>query len=161
MNGANRRSMLAALLLIAGAPAWAQDEPAQPAAAEQSVETAEAGGQASGGGEAAPGGDAIPEPETQAPSLRQAYQREFAFLTGQKEDLEERLSSLQSRVQREQRGLEQEIAELEARVVEMRFFAGMTNAQAARVLGVSERTVESDWQFARAWLSAELDDGDE
>ncbi len=48
--------------------------------------------------------------------------------------------------------------ERKARVVEMRFFGGMTVEESARVLGVSVSTVESDWRFARAWLSKELAD---
>lgn len=46
--------------------------------------------------------------------------------------------------------------ERRARVVELRYFGGLTVPEAARVLGVSERTVKSDWRFARAWLRAEL-----
>jgi len=41
-------------------------------------------------------------------------------------------------------------------VVNMRFFAGMTSREVAEVLGVTERTVERHWQFARAWLYREL-----
>lgn len=43
-----------------------------------------------------------------------------------------------------------------AQVVEMRFFGGMDVPAAAEALGVSERTVKSDWRFARAWLSERL-----
>ncbi len=43
-----------------------------------------------------------------------------------------------------------------ARVVEMRFFAGYTDAQAAMALGVSERTVRRDWERARAFLALAL-----
>ncbi len=39
-----------------------------------------------------------------------------------------------------------------ARIVECRFFAGMTVEDTATALGVSERTVKSDWALARAWL---------
>ncbi len=39
-----------------------------------------------------------------------------------------------------------------ARVVEMRFFAGMEDEEIAHVLAVSERTVKRDWVFARAFL---------
>ncbi|MFK7885162.1 MAG: ECF-type sigma factor, partial [Phycisphaerales bacterium] len=39
-----------------------------------------------------------------------------------------------------------------AQVVEMKCFAGMTEAEIARVLSVTERTVRSDWRLARAWL---------
>lgn len=40
----------------------------------------------------------------------------------------------------------------QVKVVEHRFFAGMSVAETAKVLGVSTRTVESDWAMARAWL---------
>lgn len=43
-----------------------------------------------------------------------------------------------------------------ARVVEGRFFGGMTNAELAQVLGVSLSTIEADWRTARAWLTTEL-----
>ena len=43
-----------------------------------------------------------------------------------------------------------------ARVVELRFFAGMTTEEAAGVLQVSGRTVENDWFTARSWLGREL-----
>lgn len=52
-----------------------------------------------------------------------------------------------------------EIEPRQARVVEMRFFAGMTSREVALVLGVSERTVELDWRMARAWLRRELEQG--
>ncbi len=43
-----------------------------------------------------------------------------------------------------------------ARAVELRFFGGLSIAQAAAVLDVSKRTVDGDWHFARAWLMREL-----
>lgn len=46
--------------------------------------------------------------------------------------------------------------ERQSLVVELRFFGGMTIQEAAEVLQVSEATIESDWRFARAWLSARL-----
>ncbi len=46
---------------------------------------------------------------------------------------------------------------LAAKVVTMRFFASLTVLEIAEVLGVSERTVKREWQFARAWLYRELD----
>lgn len=49
-----------------------------------------------------------------------------------------------------------QIDERKCRTVEMRFFAGMTNAEIAGALGVSEPTVERDWRMARAWLQREL-----
>jgi RNA polymerase sigma factor (TIGR02999 family) len=45
------------------------------------------------------------------------------------------------------------------RVVELRFFGGLTFAESADVLGVSPKTVEADWYAARAWLRRELADG--
>ena len=38
------------------------------------------------------------------------------------------------------------------RVVELRYFSGLTVAETAEALGVSPRTVENDWNLARAWL---------
>lgn len=46
-----------------------------------------------------------------------------------------------------------------ARVVEMRYFAGLEHAEIAEVMAVSERTVKRDWAFARAWLLRELSSG--
>jgi RNA polymerase sigma factor (TIGR02999 family) len=43
-----------------------------------------------------------------------------------------------------------------AQVVELRFFAGLTVEETARVLSVSEQTVMRDWRLARAWLAREL-----
>jgi RNA polymerase sigma factor (TIGR02999 family) len=43
-----------------------------------------------------------------------------------------------------------------ARVVELRFFAGLSIDEAAEVLGVSSDTVMRDWKTARAWLRSEL-----
>ena len=40
----------------------------------------------------------------------------------------------------------------QARVVELRFFGGLTEAESARILGVSPRTVGRMWRGARAWL---------
>ena len=45
-----------------------------------------------------------------------------------------------------------EINERQAKVVELRFFGGMTNKEAAEILEVSLATVERDWQAARLWL---------
>jgi len=49
-----------------------------------------------------------------------------------------------------------ELDERKARVVELRFFAGMSVPEVAEVLGTSVSTVEADWRFARSWLSREL-----
>jgi len=43
-----------------------------------------------------------------------------------------------------------------AEVVKLRFFGGLENREIAEVLGISERTVERAWRFARAWLMTEL-----
>jgi len=43
------------------------------------------------------------------------------------------------------------------RIVECRFFTGLTAEETADALGVSLRTVERDWKRARAWLRRELD----
>jgi RNA polymerase sigma factor (TIGR02999 family) len=43
-----------------------------------------------------------------------------------------------------------------SRVVELRFFGGLTEQETAAVLGVSVRTVKRDWTAARAWLQQEL-----
>lgn len=39
-----------------------------------------------------------------------------------------------------------------ARIVLMKFFAGLTNEQVAEVLNLNERTVRRQWEFAKAWL---------
>lgn len=43
-----------------------------------------------------------------------------------------------------------------AQVVSLRFFSGMSSPEVAEHLGVSLRTVESDWTHARAWLRREM-----
>ncbi len=58
--------------------------------------------------------------------------------------LEEALSALES------------LDERKARVVELRFFSGLTCEEVASALGVSLRTVEKDWYVARAFLHREL-----
>jgi RNA polymerase sigma factor (sigma-70 family) len=45
-----------------------------------------------------------------------------------------------------------------ARLVTLRYFAGLTLPEAARVLGISDATADRHWAFARAWLRAELAD---
>ena len=44
----------------------------------------------------------------------------------------------------------------QARIVELRYFAGLTDQEAAEVLGISVRTVKRDWNVARAWLYQQL-----
>jgi RNA polymerase sigma factor (TIGR02999 family) len=48
------------------------------------------------------------------------------------------------------------IDERKARVIEMRFFGGLTAEETADVLAVSRETVLRDWRLARAWLMQEL-----
>jgi RNA polymerase sigma factor (TIGR02999 family) len=43
-----------------------------------------------------------------------------------------------------------------AELVKLRFFAGLTVVEAGKLLGISERTVKRHWAFARAWLYQEL-----
>ena len=45
---------------------------------------------------------------------------------------------------------------IEAQVVKLRFFVGMTAAESAEVLGLSERTVKQYWSHARTWLYREI-----
>lgn len=47
-----------------------------------------------------------------------------------------------------------------ARLVELRYFGGLTGDQAAEVLGISASTADRHWVFARAWLRRELAGGD-
>lgn len=47
-----------------------------------------------------------------------------------------------------------------ARIVELRYFAGLTIAETASTLGVSDSTVESGWRYARAWLYRRLKERD-
>jgi RNA polymerase sigma factor (TIGR02999 family) len=48
-----------------------------------------------------------------------------------------------------------------AKLVELRFFGGLSGEEAAEVLGVSRATVANDWTFTRAWLARRLKNGDE
>jgi RNA polymerase sigma factor (TIGR02999 family) len=55
------------------------------------------------------------------------------------------------------------LAEVEPRaaeVVKLRFFAGLSIPEAAAALGISPRTADSDWAFARAWLVVAVRGGD-
>ena len=52
------------------------------------------------------------------------------------------------------------IDERQAAIVELRFFGGMTVEEVAQSLGISKRTVESEWTMVRAWLRRELAKGD-
>ena len=47
----------------------------------------------------------------------------------------------------------------QAQIVEMLYFTGMTQAEAAKALGLSEITVRREWRLARAWLQKEIREG--
>ena len=49
-----------------------------------------------------------------------------------------------------------QVAPRQARVVELRYFGGLTEEEIAEVMEVSSRTVRRDWEFARVWLAREL-----
>jgi RNA polymerase sigma factor (TIGR02999 family) len=51
--------------------------------------------------------------------------------------------------------------ERKASLVKLRFFAGLTMAEAANALGVSLATAERDWSYARVWLLRELSEPDD
>ena len=44
-----------------------------------------------------------------------------------------------------------------AKLVELRFFAGLSNREAAEVLDISTSTADQDWRYARAWLKVKMD----
>jgi RNA polymerase sigma factor (TIGR02999 family) len=46
--------------------------------------------------------------------------------------------------------------ERQSRIVELRYFGGMTNEETALVLGISPATVKREWNVAKAWLSREI-----
>jgi RNA polymerase sigma factor (TIGR02999 family) len=48
---------------------------------------------------------------------------------------------------------------LQAEVVKLRYFVGMTNLETAQAVGLSERTVKNYWNHARAWLFREINAG--
>lgn len=54
-----------------------------------------------------------------------------------------------------------EIDERQARVVELRFFGGLTLEEIAELLEIGRRTVDRDWKAAKAWLYCRLADGAE
>lgn len=49
-----------------------------------------------------------------------------------------------------------EIDEQKARIVELRYFSGLSVEETAEVLGVSKKTIERNWTMAKAWLHREL-----
>ena len=46
--------------------------------------------------------------------------------------------------------------ERKGRLVKLRYFVGLSSAQAAEVLGISKATADRDWAYARAWLHAKV-----
>ena len=48
------------------------------------------------------------------------------------------------------------VAPRQARVVELRYFGGLSEEEIAGIMQTSTRTIERDWQFARSWLMREL-----
>lgn len=50
-----------------------------------------------------------------------------------------------------------ELDDRKCRLVELRYFAGLSVRETAEVLGISHRTVEDDWAFTRTWLRTRLE----
>jgi RNA polymerase sigma factor (TIGR02999 family) len=48
---------------------------------------------------------------------------------------------------------------VQAELVKLRYFAGMTNEETAQLMGISVSTVKNYWTFARAWLFREINSG--
>jgi RNA polymerase sigma factor (TIGR02999 family) len=51
-----------------------------------------------------------------------------------------------------------QLDERQAKIVEMRFFGGMTVPEVAEVLGLSTRTIENEWRMCRAWLRKRIEE---
>jgi RNA polymerase sigma factor (TIGR02999 family) len=49
---------------------------------------------------------------------------------------------------------------VKGRLVELRYFAGLTGDQAAQILGISPKTADRYWAYARAWIRREMEGGD-
>ena len=49
-----------------------------------------------------------------------------------------------------------QVSDRHVRIVELRFFGGLTEEETAELLGVSRRTVQAHWRAAKAWLRREL-----
>jgi RNA polymerase sigma-70 factor, ECF subfamily len=47
----------------------------------------------------------------------------------------------------------------QAEMIESRYFGGLSAPEVASLMGVSEATIHRDWRAARAWLAAEIADG--
>src|SRR6056297_707209 len=109
--------------------------PAQNADPEQPNETATEDNPAS----APEAAEERPEVVEQPPSLKQAYQREFAFLQGQKADLERRLGTFRQTAERERGLLQSDIEALERLLIELTARADLLEDQVFE----SERSVDS------------------
>jgi RNA polymerase sigma factor (TIGR02999 family) len=76
--------------------------------------------------------------------------------------LEDHLAGIAPGAQEDLLSVDQAMTELEklepqaSRVVELRFFGGLTDKEVAEVLGISFAMVRRDWEFARAWLFRRL-----
>ena len=66
-------------------------------------------------------------------------------------ELDERLLALDESLSRLQA-----LDERAAKVIELRFFGGLSETDAAEVLGISIATLKRDWEFARTWLASQL-----
>jgi RNA polymerase sigma factor (TIGR02999 family) len=83
----------------------------------------------------------------------------------QKIALDDIIQSLQEEQRIDLVALEDALAELETldprmhSVVILRYFAGQTENEIADQLGISRRTVQKDWQFARVWLRKKMEEG--
>ena len=73
-----------------------------------------------------------------------------------REEAAEELMALDESLQRFEEA-EPKIAEL----VRLRFFTGLTLKQAARQIGVAPRTADDQWAYAKAWLLADMQDGND
>ena len=49
-----------------------------------------------------------------------------------------------------------QVDEIGAKLIKLRFFAGLANIEAAKILGIPERTAKRTWSYARAWLHEEM-----
>ncbi len=48
----------------------------------------------------------------------------------------------------------------QSRIVELRFFGGLTNEEIGEVLDISPRTIKREWRLAKAWLRRQISAGD-
>lgn len=144
-----RYTLIALVLVLAGLDtARAQDEPAQTPESPAAV-----------------GAEPVaPLPEPQQPSLEQAYQREFAFLQGQKRDLEQRLARIVDENAEELGALRGELTALENRVVQARTRADQLEDlvfESARAVDVARENadalaatfIQADFTLDDAWTN--------